>query len=253
MNRFTDNVVLITGGGTGIGRATALAFAREGATVVLAGRRLQPGEQTVALLRQQGGQGRFVQTDVTQEAEVRALLEQIRTDYGRLDIAFNNAGVLGPVGSVIELREDDWDSTIAVNLKGTWLSMKYEIPQMLRQGRGVIVNMSSVIGARVASPHLAAYTAAKAGVLAVSRAAALEYSAAGIRIHVVSPGPVRAPMSQRADETEDERDRRVAASLPIGRIGDAEEVARAVLWLSSEEAALAVGQDLVLDGGVSLS
>ncbi len=251
MQRFADRIVLITGGSTGIGQATAQAFAREGATVVIAGRRVQAGEQTVSLLKEQGAEASFVQTDVTVEADVARLLEEVVARYGRLDIAFNNAGSFG-VGLLIELTEADWDELIATNLKGTWLAMKYEIRQMRSQGSGAIVNVSSTFGPYVAMPMVAPYAAAKAGVIALTQVAALEYIQSGIRINAVTPGPVRTPMSKRAGETDEERDQRVAARLPIGRVGQPEEVANAVLWLSSPEASYVVGQDIVLDGGASI-
>lgn len=251
MKRFADKIVLITGGSTGIGQATALAFAREGAIVVIAGRRAQVGEETVALLKAEKAEACFIQADVTVEADIARLLEQVVARYGRLDIAFNNAGSVGG-GPITELSEAVWDETIAINLKGTWLSMKYEIQQMLTQGSGTIVNMSSNIGGHIARPMMAPYAAAKAGVLALTQVAALEYIKSGIRINAVSPGPIRTPLSRRETETDDERDQRVAQTLPVGRIGLPEEVADAVLWLSSSASTFVVGHDIVLDGGFSI-
>lgn len=252
MGRFEQKVVLVTGGSTGIGLATALAFAREGATVVVASRRVAEGEQAQALLREQGAKASFIATDVTSEAEVEHLVKEIVTRYGRLDIAFNNAGTLGAFGGIASLSEEDWDATIEGNLKSTWLSMKYEIQQMLAQGGGVIVNIGSNIGVYSVRPSLGAYAVAKAGVQTLTKAAALDYISAGIRINSVSPGPIRTPMSKRSGEADEERDQRVAANLPIGRIGETEEVANAVLWLSSPEASFVVGHDIVLDGGFTL-
>src|SRR5579859_2084634 len=196
MNRFSDKIVLITGGSTGIGLATALAFAHEGDTPVIASRRADEGEKIVALLQTQGAKASFLQTDVTIEAEVSRLLEQIMARYGRLDIAFNNAGHEGTRGAVSDLSETDWDATISVNLKGTWLSMKYEIQQMLAQGSGVIVNMAANL-AYVGLPQMGAYSTAKAGILALTRVAALETIRSGVRINAVSPGPVGTPMAER--------------------------------------------------------
>lgn len=251
MKSFADKIVLITGGSTGIGQATALAFAREGAIIVIAGRRAQVGEKTVALLKAEAGEACFIQADVTVEADVASLIEQIIARYGRLDIAFNNAGSVGG-GPITELSEAVWDETMAINLKGTWLSMKYEIQQMLTQGSGTIVNMSSNIGGHIARPMMAPYAAAKAGVLALTQVAALEYIKSGIRINAVSPGPIRTPLSKREAETDEERDQRVAQALPIGRVGLPEEVAEAVLWLSSSASSFVVGHDVVLDGGFSI-
>ncbi|GHO61202.1 short-chain dehydrogenase [Ktedonobacter sp. SOSP1-52] len=248
IKRFADNIVLVTGGSTGIGQATALAFAREGAKVVITSRQRHAGEKTAALLKAEQGDACFIQADVTVEADMARLLEQIVARYDRLDIAFNNAGSVG-TGAITEIKEALWDETIASNLKGTWLSMKYELQQMLTQGSGTIVNMSSNLGGHVARPMMAPYAAAKAGVLALTQVAALEYIQSGIRINAVSPGPIRTPLSKRVAETDEERDRRVADTLPIGRIGLPEEVAHAVLWLSSSEASFVVGHDIVLDGG----
>ena len=252
MGRFEQKVVLVTGGSTGIGLTTALAFAREGATVVIAGRRTAEGERALALLKKQGAEARFIATDVTSQAEVEYVVKETVAHYRRLDIAFNNAGTIGARGGIAEVSEEEWDATIAINLKGTWLSMKYEIQQMLIQGSGVIVNMGSNIGVHSVQPMVGAYAAAKAGVQTLTKAAALGYIRAGIRINSVSPGPVRTPMSKRRGETDEERNQRVATSLPIGRIGETEEIANAVLWLSSPEASFVVGHDIVLDGGFTL-
>lgn len=249
MNRFTDKIVLITGGSTGIGQATALAFAREGAIPVIASRRADEGEKIVVLLQAQGVNAGFFQTDVTVEAEVRRLLEQIITRYGRLDIAFNNAGHEGTRGAVSELSEADWNATMSVNLKGTWLSMKYEIQQMLTQESGVIVNMSANL-AYVGLPQMGAYSAAKAGILALTRVAALETIKSGIRINAVSPGPVATPMAERLFGSRENQRQLLSSVVPIGRAGTPEEIAAAVLWLSSPEASFVVGQDIVLDGGL---
>jgi NAD(P)-dependent dehydrogenase (short-subunit alcohol dehydrogenase family) len=249
MNRFSGKIVLITGGSTGIGLATAEAFAREGAIPVIASRRADVGEKIVALLQLQGAKASFFQTDVSIEAEVKRLLEQIIARYGRLDIAFNNAGQEGTRGAVNEMSETDWDATIGVNLKGTWLSMKYEIQQMLAQGRGVIVNIAANL-AYVGLPQMGAYSAAKAGILALTRVAALETIGSGIRINAVSPGPVGTPMAERVFGSLENQQHVLSSVIPIGRAGLPEEIAEAVLWLSSSEASFMVGQDIILDGGL---
>jgi NAD(P)-dependent dehydrogenase (short-subunit alcohol dehydrogenase family) len=249
MKRFTDKIVLITGGSTGIGQATALAFAREGATTVIASRRADEGEKIVALLQAQGANASFLQTDITIETDVRRLLEQITARYGRLDLAFNNAGHEGTQSAVSELSETDWDATMSVNLKGTWLSMKYELQQMLAQRSGVIVNMSANL-AYVGLPQMGAYSAAKAGILALTRVAALETIASGIRINAVSPGPVSTPMAARLFGSLENQQQLLGPVVPIGRAGTPEEIAAAVLWLSSPEASFVVGQDIVIDGGL---
>lgn len=251
MMTFRDKVVLITGGTTGIGQATALAFAREGAQVVITGRRVEEGRKTLALLLEVGSDAMYVQTDVSQANELESLLGQIVSRYGRLDIAFNNAGIFTS-GRLVEASEEDWQMLMDVNLKGAWLSMKYEIQQMLTQGGGVIVNMLSNIGAPLGRANMSLYAASKGGALALMRSAALEYIRDGIRINAISPGPIRTTMSKRPDESDEERTERVAMSLPIGRIGEPEEIAQAVLWLSSPASSFVVGHDVPLDGGFGI-
>jgi NAD(P)-dependent dehydrogenase (short-subunit alcohol dehydrogenase family) len=251
MSRFKDKIVLVTGGATGIGLAAALAFAREGASVVIAGRRVSEGEKAVDLLKAAGAEAYFVQTDVTVEAEVARLLETINTRYGRLDVAFNNAGHEGKQAVVSELEEAAWDAVVAVNLKATWLCMKHEIQQMRKQGGGAIVNMATNL-AYVGRPGTGAYSAAKAGVLALSRIAALENIQAGVRINVVSPGPVGTPMAERLFGSLENQRKRLETVSPLGRAGTPEEIAAAVLWLSAPESSYVVGQDIVLDGGINI-
>jgi NAD(P)-dependent dehydrogenase (short-subunit alcohol dehydrogenase family) len=251
MSRFEDKIVLVTGGATGIGQAAALAFAREGAKVVIAGRRVNEGEKAVDRLKAVGAEGYFVQTDVTIEAEVARLLETINTRYGRLDVAFNNAGHEGKQAVVSELDEAAWDEVVTVNFKGTWLCMKHEIQQMRKQGGGSIVNIATNL-AYVGRPGTGAYSAAKAGVLALSRIAALENIQAGVRINVVSPGPVGTPMAERLFGSLENQRKRLETVSPLGRAGKPEEIAAAVLWLSSPEASYVVGQDIVLDGGINI-
>lgn len=248
MSRFTDKVVLVTGGGTGIGQAAALAFGREGASVVVAGRRASEGEKTVALLKEQGAQAYFIPTDVTVEAEVARLVEEIVARSGRLDIAFNNAGHEGTRGAVSELSEADWNAALAVNLTGVWLCMKYELQQMQKQQSGSIVNMATNL-AYVGKAGMGAYSAAKAGVLALTRVAALENVQSGIRINAVSPGPVGTPMAVRLFGSLENQRKLVGGANPSGRPAYPEEVASAVLWLSAPEASYVVGQDIVIDGG----
>jgi NAD(P)-dependent dehydrogenase (short-subunit alcohol dehydrogenase family) len=251
MSRFEDKIVLVTGGATGIGQAAALAFAREGAKVVIAGRRVNEGEKAVDQLKAVGAEGYFVQTDVTIEVEVARLLETINTRYGRLDVAFNNAGHEGKQAVVSELDEAAWDEVVTVNFKGTWLCMKHEIQQMRKQGGGSIVNIATNL-AYVGRPGTGAYSAAKAGVLALSRIAALENIQAGVRINVVSPGPVGTPMAERLFGSLENQRKRLETVSPLGRAGKPEEIAAAVLWLSSPEASYVVGQDIVLDGGINI-
>lgn len=243
-DRLRDKVALVTGGTAGIGRATALAFAAEGAHVVVAGRRAAEGAETVRQIEQAGGQARFIAADVAQAAEVEALVDQTLAAYGRLDCAFNCAGVAAS-GSLVEYSEADWDRAIAVNLKGTWLCLKYEIPAMLRGGSGAIVNVGS-IGGVVGFPGTGVYAATKGGVIALSRTAAVEYARSGIRVNVVSPGPIATDML--ADVPPDLL-AQISSAYPLGRTGTPEEVAEAVVYLCSDAASYITGHNLMVDGG----
>ncbi|WP_424527809.1 SDR family NAD(P)-dependent oxidoreductase [Sphaerisporangium viridialbum] len=246
--KFQDKVVLVTGGGSGIGRAVALGFAQEGATVVVAARRREPLDQTVKLIEAAQGRATALTADVTRPAEVAGLVSEIVRRHGRLDIAVNNAGVF-TMGQVADIDEADWSHTLDVNVTGVFLSMKHEIAAMREGGGGVIVNVASQIGAHKRIPGLGAYAASKAAVAALTRTAALEYIREGIRINAVSPGPHDTPMSMRPGETLSDRDDRMKAQLPIGRVGTLEEITAGVLWLASDDAGFAVGHDLVVDGG----
>jgi NAD(P)-dependent dehydrogenase (short-subunit alcohol dehydrogenase family) len=248
---FTDlegKVALVTGGTSGIGRETAVLFAKSGVKVVVAGRREEEGNQTVELIRAANGEGLFVQADVSKAAEVEALVQKVVEKFGRLDIAFNNAGIEGVWVPIVRQTEEDWDRTINTNLKGVWLSLKYEIKQMLRQGGGgAIVNMGSTMG-MIGSAGAAAYSASKHGVIGLTKAAALETARSGIRINVVCPGAIETSMSQRLFGAPKVHES-VLARHPIGRFGKPEEVAEAVVWLCSDRASFMTGQSLVLDGG----
>ena len=248
--RFTGKTVLITGGGSGIGRATALAFAREGATVAVAGRRREPLDQTVRLIEDAGGQASVVTADVSSPADAERLVAATADRHGGLHIAFNNAGII-EAGPLADMDDAAWDRQIAVNLTGVFLAMKHEINCMRASGGGVIVNTASNLGAHMRLPFLGAYAATKAAVSALTRAAAREYIADGIRINAISPGPIDTPMSLRPGETEADRDKRLAGALPAGRAGTVAEAAAAVLWLASPEAGFTVGHDLVIDGGAT--
>jgi NAD(P)-dependent dehydrogenase (short-subunit alcohol dehydrogenase family) len=246
--RFTDKVVLITGGAGVLARATARAFADEGATVVLAGR----GEAELAeAAKEIGDRADTVVADVTSSADVARMVETVVRRHGGLDVAFNSAGIFGGAAPVADLDEGTWAAVLEVNLTGVFLSMKHEIAHMKAAGGGAIVNMASNIGAHGRRPGLAAYAASKAGVSVLTRTAAREYAADGIRINAVSPGASDTPMSYRPGETREDRDARVRGAVPAGRVGDPAEVAAAVLWLASPEAGFVVGHDLVVDGGAT--
>ena len=250
MQRFTGKTVLITGGGSGIGRATALAFAAEGATVAVTGRRGEPLEQTVRLVKDNGGQASAITADVSSPADAERVVATTADRHGGLDIAFNNAGIV-EAGPLADMDPAAWDRQLAVNLTGVFLTMKHEITRMRASGGGVIINTASNLGAHMRLPLLGAYAATKAAVSALTRAAAREYIADGIRINAISPGPIDTPMSLRPGETEADRNRRLAGALPAGRAGTVAEAAAAVLWLASSEAGFTVGHDLVLDGGAT--
>lgn len=242
--RMTGNVAIVTGGSSGIGRATAIAFAREGAKVVIAARRENEGEETVRQIVEAGGEASFFQTDVTQAADVQALVDRTLERYGRLDCTFNNAGS-GKPSRLIELSEADWEQEIAVNLKSVWLCLKYEIPAILQSGKGAIVNMSSQ-GGILGVPNYGAYAAAKGGVAALTRAAAAEYAPDGIRINAVSPGAVETELWANAPTG---MLKQVAAGIPLQRVGQPNDIAEAVIWLCSNAAGFITGQNLVIDGG----
>lgn len=243
-----SKVGLVTGGTSGIGRDAAILFAKAGAKVVVAGRREVEGKETVELIRGAGGEGLFVKTDVSRAADVEALVEKTVEKFGRLDVAFNNAGVEGAWIPITEQSEEDWDSTIDINLKGVWLCLKYEIRQMLKQGGGgAIVNMASVAG-WIGSAGAATYCASKHGVIGLTKSAALETAKNGIRINVVCPAVIETPMGERIFGAPEMK--KYAIGLhPIGRFGKPMEVAEAVLWMCSERASFMTGQSLVLDGG----
>jgi NAD(P)-dependent dehydrogenase (short-subunit alcohol dehydrogenase family) len=246
---FESKVALVTGGNSGIGRAIALAFAKEGANVVVAARRASEGDETVAMIEELGGQAHFVQADVSKAAEVKAMVAACISEYGGLDYAVNNAGVEGtPMVETIDYEEDVWDQVIDINLKGVWLCMKYEIPEMLSRGGGAIVNMSSVAGL-IGGRMGVAYYASKHGVVGATKAAALEYATRGLRINAVCPAVIETPMVARAFSANEEVTERYKAMHPVGRFGQPEEVASATLWLCSEGASFVTGHALPVDGG----
>ncbi len=244
--QLEDRVALVTGGSSGIGRATALALAREGAKVVIADLNVSGGEQTAQLIKQAGGESIFVEADVSKSTSAEAMVNRTVESYGRVDCAFNNAGVARG-GSTVDCKEEDWDLTISVNLTGVWLSMKYEIAQMLKQSGGTIVNTSSAYGLAAAggSP---AYVASKHGVIGLTKTAALEYASFGIRVNAVCPGHISTPMIERS-LADPQRTAQMLSRHPIGRIGKPEEVAQAVVWLCSDAASFVTGHAMAVDGG----
>jgi NAD(P)-dependent dehydrogenase (short-subunit alcohol dehydrogenase family) len=241
-------VALITGGTTGIGRDTAVLFAKEGAIVVFTGRREAEGNETLGLVRAAGGAGLFLKSDVSKASDVQSIVQKTIEKYCRLDFAFNNAGVEGVWVPLVEQTEENWDYVHNINLKGLWLCLKYEIQQMIKQGGGgAIVNMSSVAGVK-GFPGAGVYVASKHGVLGLTKVAALEYAAAGIRVNAVCPAVIETPMADRAF-ADPEMNKRVLAQHPLGRFGKPVEVAEAVLWLCSAKSSFTTGQYIAIDGG----
>jgi NAD(P)-dependent dehydrogenase (short-subunit alcohol dehydrogenase family) len=248
-----DKVALVTGGASGIGRATALTFAGEGAKLVVADMNEDGGQQTVHTITEHGGEAIFLRVDVTQASEAEAMIAKTVETYGRLDCAFNNAGISG-AGIGGDLRtltadypEERWHRIIAINLTGVWLCMKYELQQMLTQGGGAIVNTASVAGL-VGLPYVSAYVASKHGVVGLTKTAALEYAQQGIRVNCVCPGYIDTPMTA-AGMSNPDRMARMIASEPIGRVGKPEEIAATVAWLCSDAASFVTGHTMTVDGG----
>ena len=248
MDIFRDKVALVTGGASGIGRATSLAFARQGARVAIADREPTGAAETACMIEDIGGSATVFELDVTKADNVASVIDRIVQTYGRLDCAFNNAGVGGEVAKTADYREEEWDRIIDVNLKGVWLCMKYEIPVMERQGGGAIVNTASIYGLAGHGGYIA-YNAAKHGVVGITRTAALEYATAGIRINAVCPGYILTPMTIPRIQANPDLERRMVSQTPMGRMGRPEEIAEAVVWLCSDAASFVTGHTMTPDGG----
>jgi NAD(P)-dependent dehydrogenase (short-subunit alcohol dehydrogenase family) len=243
-------VALVTGAASGIGRAAALAFARAGARVVVSDVAVEGGEETAGMIRDKGGEARFVRCEVADPAQVEAMVAAAADAFGRVDCAFNNAGVPGAEAKMAEASEEVWHRVIAVNLTGVWLCMKYEIARMLAQGGGAIVNTASVAGLRGFARH-GAYAASKWGVVGLTKTAALEYARSGIRVNAVCPGYIRTGMTRPVLESRPGLEERIGRIEPVGRLGNPEEVAEAVVWLCSEAASFVTGQAIPVDGGLT--
>jgi NAD(P)-dependent dehydrogenase (short-subunit alcohol dehydrogenase family) len=244
---INQKVAIVTGGSSGIGKATAIALAKEGVRVVIAARRTTEGEETLRLVKQAGSDGIFVKTDVANENDVKSLVEKTVKTYGRLDYAFNNAGIIENLTPFTDQTSSVFDNIMNINVKGLWLSMKYEIPQMLKNGGGAIVNTSSGLGV-IGMRQMPVYVASKHAVLGLTKSAALEYAKSGIRINAIAPGVVE------TDMIEEFADKQFLETMnvmhPIGRIGKPEEIANAVVWLLSDKASFVTGHTLLIDGGL---
>lgn len=246
-----DKIALITGAGSGIGRASAILFAREGAKVIVANRRIEKGEETVKLICDEGNEAIFIQTDVSKKDDVKILIEKIVERYKRLDCAFNCGGIGGNPAEIVDCKEEDWDEIIDINLKGTYFLMKYEIRQMLKHGKGAVVNMSSV-GGVVGRVKRGAYIATRHGVTGLTKTAAIEYSKHGIRVNAVGPASIRTDIYYNSTKGDPDKEKLYASLHPIGRIGEPEEVAEAALWLCSDRSSFVMGHTLLVDGGATI-
>jgi NAD(P)-dependent dehydrogenase (short-subunit alcohol dehydrogenase family) len=248
---FENKVALVTGAGSGLGLATAKAFAESGASVVLADTNEKTAHLAAEELSKQGHNTLAVQCDVADDAQVEAMVERTVATFGRLDVAYNNAGVQNIVAEAADSTQEDFDRVIAINLRGVWSCMKFELRQMLKQGGGAIVNCSS-IGGLVAGPKRGTYQASKHGVLGLTKSAALDYAARGIRINAVCPGIIHTGMLDQMMTTQADALNAMLQNVPIGRLGRPEEIASAVLWLCSSEASFMIGHALAIDGGYTI-
>ncbi|MEM7347594.1 MAG: SDR family oxidoreductase [Chloroflexota bacterium] len=246
---FEGRVALVTGGASGIGRESALAFAKAGATVVVSDINEIGGAETVQMIRSMSGQAKFIRANIVNQDEVAALIKETVDTYERLDFALNNAGVEGVRARTVDYPEDAWHQVIDINLNGVWYCMKHEIPQMMAQGQGVIVNLASIAGL-VGSPGLSAYAASKHAVVGLTKTAALEYVRKGVRINAVCPGYTDTPMVQRMKSADPAYAERLTNAIPARRWGKPEEIAAAVMYLCSDEAGFITGHTMVLDGGI---
>lgn len=245
-SNFKNKVAIITGGSFGIGRATAIAFSKKGARVVIVD--WVEDQETLNQIKSTGAEAIFIKCDVSKAEDVRMMVKKTIDTFGRLDYAFNNAGIEGIRGTTVDCTEENWDKTIAINLKGVWLCMKYQLPELLKQGSGSIVNCASIAG-MIGYQDLPAYVASKHGIIGLTKTAALEFAKSGIRINAVCPGVIKTPMIDRLTGNNKEAEDQYASMEPIGRLGRPEEIANAVVWLCSDEASFITGHAMAVDGG----
>jgi len=248
MGRLDGKVVIITGAGMGMGQAAAFLFAKEGAKVAVVDWKPEAGEQTVKTIKKAGGEAIFIKADVSKAEDAKNMVKTTVKTYGKLDVIYNNAAILGRAAFTENITEEEWEKIMAVNLKGVWLGMKYAIPEMLKKGRGSIINTASQCGDR-GTRNLGAYCAAKGGVLALTRVTAMELAKKNIRVNALNPGIIATPMVMAQPKEEQEG---FAAIIPQGRLGKPEEVAYAALFLASDESSHVTGHTLVVDGGIEV-
>ena len=248
MGRLDGKAVIITGAGMGMGQAAALLFAKEGAKVAVVDWNAEAGQETVKTIKQAGGEAIFIKTDVSKADDVKNMVKTTIDTYGKLDVIYNNAGILARAAFTENIAEEEWDRIMAVNLKGVWLGMKYAIPEMLKAGKGSIINTASQCGER-GTRNLGAYCASKGGVLALTRVTAMELAKKNIRVNALNPGIIGTPMVMALSKEEQEG---FAALIPQGRLGRPEEVAYAALFLASDESSHVTGHTLVVDGGIEV-
>lgn len=246
--QFTNKVAFVTGAATGIGRASAIAYAQNGAQVCMVDVNIDEALKTLSMIKENGGVGHFIKCDVSSSEQVEGAIKETMQKFGRIDFAFNNAGIEGKQGSTADCTEENWDKVINVNLKSIWLCMKYQIPYMLKQGGGAIVNCSSIAGI-VGFQGSPAYVASKHGVIGLTKTAALEFAKQNIRVNAISPGVIHTPMIDRYVKGDSKLTQALSAGEPIGRMGEPNEIASAALWLSSDQSSFVTGHTLVVDGG----
>lgn len=245
---FEKSVAFVTGASVGIGRATALAFGKSNAQLVVVDINEDAALQTVEMVKESGGKAHFIKCDVSREEDIKGAIQETIKTYGRLDFAFNNAGIEGKQALTSDCSTENWNQVIEINLKGVWLCMKYQILEMLRQGKGSIVNCSSIAGL-IGFPGIPAYVASKHGVIGLTKTAALEYAKKNIRVNAICPGVIQTPMIERFVHGEAQVRKQLVEGEPIGRVGNPEEIAAAALWLCSDSSSFVTGHSLAVDGG----